>query len=377
MKKREIALLIFFFILFVSAGCAKKPITPRSIALQEAKSAGSYKAMETMAMEPLAADSIKSKISDSISEPVRVKKRMVHYNGYAKMRSVKPKELIDQARDLVVGSGGYVEQIREGNASFRVPVKEFHAVFRKILTLGDVISKNISATDVTDSFIDIDLKLKIARASRDRYIELLAQTEDEEEKISLLKEISRLNESIESMENMLKTLSVLSEFSRISLDVIGIETALSAGDKQDIFEFRWIHDLSPFSRTNLENSERISFETPKDMVSLGGKTWITESADGVVFYAYQRPNNPLGDSEFWTNSVKTRLEQGFKPASVFPAGDYTCLRWESLSDKPYVYVLGLYAHDAKIDVFEIYYPTLDHEKRFRGAITDVVKKGSK
>jgi len=40
-------------------------------------------------------------------------------------------------------------------------------------------------------------------------------------------------------------------------------------------------------------------------------------------------------------------------------------------------VLGLCAKDKNLEVFEIYYPTLDHEKRFEEAIADVLKKGVK
>ena len=342
----------------------------------KAESSEAYRMLESFDASP-APTSMKSMRADTPRDPAPAKKRMVHYNGYARLRSPKPQELIDQARALVIGAGGYVEQIREGNASFRVPAKEFHGLFKKILTLGDVLSKNITANDVTDSYSDIDLKLKIAKASRNRYIELLNQSDDEEEKLSLLKEISRLNESIEAMENMLKTLSSLAEFARLNLDVVGIEKKTASEEKPDILEFKWIHELSPFSRTNLESGEKLAFDPPKDMVPLGGKKWIAESADGVVFWAYRKANVPVGDSNFWISAVKNRLESEFKSTTVKSAGQYISIRWESLSDKPYVYVLGLYASGRNLDVFEIYYPTLDHEKRFEAAITETLVKGSK
>lgn len=377
LRKNAIALAAALVLIFIAASCGSKRMDASPLAaLERADSEGAYRMMETYDA-PSAPPPMKSLRADTPREPVPAKKRMVHYNGYARMRSPKPADLIEQARVMVVASGGYVEQIREGSAVFRVPVKAFHETFKKILSLGDVLSKNISAQDVTDAFTDIDLKLKIAKASRNRYIELLNQTEDEEEKLSLLKEIGRLNESIEAMENMLKTLSALADFSRLSLDVTGIETAPVSGEKPDIFEFRWIHDLSPFSRANLENSGRLSFETPKDMVDLGGKNWITESADGVLFYAYKRPNNPSGDTPFWASAVKNRLEQGFRNITEKSSGLFTGLRMESLTDKPYVYVLGLYAKDKDLFVYEIYYPSLDHEKKFETAITDAIVKGAK
>ncbi len=365
----------FIFLLFVMA-CGTKHMTGSPMAdMEKAEAAGAYRMMDSYAeMAPAPMKSMK--LSDTRNEP-KPAKRMVHYNGYGKMKSPRPVELIAQAKDIVIASGGYVEHIRENSAGFRVPVKTFSETFKKILSLGTVISKNISASDVTDSFNDMDLKLKIAKASRNRYLELLNKTDDEAEKLALLKEIGRLNESIEAMESMLKTLGTLADFSRISLDVTGISTDPVSDETKDIFEFQWIHDLSPFSRSSLENGSRIAFETPRDMVHLGGKNWITESADGVVFFAYRRPNHPSGDSRFWADAIKTRIGKAFKSSGEFSEGAFTCLRWESLSDKPYVYVLGLYAHDGYLDLVEMYFPTLDHEKQFKDRIADVLKKGSK
>ena len=361
--------------LFTGLSCGMKHKNHRAVAeLEQTESAGSYRMMEAFDAAPVP---MKAMRSDMAREPAPDKKRMVHYNGYARMRSPKPEDLIEKARGLVIESGGYVEQIRPGNAVFRVPVKEFHGVFKKILALGDVLSKNMSAQDVTDAYTDTDLKMRIATASRNRYLELLNQTDDEEEKLALLKEIARLNESIESMQNMLKTLAALADFSRLSLDVTGMATSPLGGEKPDIFEFRWIHELSPFSRANLQTSRKLEFEAPKDMVLLGEKTWITESADGVVFSACKRTNSPQGDTAFWISAVKERLEKGFKSMTEKQTGSFTCLRMESLSDKPYVYVLGLQVRNRDLQVFEIYYPSLDHEKRFETAITEAIVKGSK
>jgi hypothetical protein len=365
--------------LFTATSCAKRYVRAESpvAALEKSAYPEEYRMNEAFDSDAMSPAPARSARAGSVAEAKPSKKRMVHYNGYARMRSAKPRDLLDKAKNMVVESGGYVEQIRETTASFRVPVKEFRNVFKKILALGDVLSKDITASDITDAYSDIDLKLKIAKASRNRYIELLEQTQDEEEKLSLLKEISRLNESIEAMENMLKTLGALAEFSRISLDVTGIDTNPVAKDKQDIYEFRWIHDLSPFSRSNLENGERLAFDVPADMVDLGGKNFIVESADGAVFYAYKRKNKPEGNSAFWADAVKTRIEQGFKSVTFKTEGKFTCLRCESLSDKPYVYIIGLCAEGENLNVFEAYYPTLDHEKRFDEAITRVVEKDAK
>ncbi|GAB6097135.1 hypothetical protein JCM14469_33890 [Desulfatiferula olefinivorans] len=354
--------------------CGSKQTAPSPSAFLERSKYARYDEAQSVAEpEPIPAPS-----DTNLSlEPSKAAARKVHYNGYARMRSPRPDALIDQARERVVASGGYVERISEGNAVFRVPVRSFQTVFNAILALGEVQARHVSARDVTDAYTDMTLQLSIAKAARNRYLELLNQAADEEEKLSLLNEIARLNERIEAMERRLKTLTTLADFSRISLDVTGIDMGLSSGDTEDVFEFRWIHSLSPFSRACLESGRTLSFETPAGMVALGGPAWITESAEGVVLSAHRRDNRPSGDTAFWVRAVANRLEKGFASMTEKTAGDFTLLRMESLSEPSYVYVVGLRAADKTLQVIEIYYPDEDLETRHGAAILDTLVTGVK
>ena len=76
----------------------------------------------------------------------------------------------------------------------------FQGVFDKILTLGQVLDKSITAQDITDSYNDVELRLKIAQATGRRLMVLLEKAETEKEKLKLLQEIQRINEKIERMQ---------------------------------------------------------------------------------------------------------------------------------------------------------------------------------
>jgi hypothetical protein len=200
---------------------------------------------------------------------------------------------------------------------------------------------------------------------------------DEEEKLKILKEIGRLNEEIERLENIGKTLSALADFSRLTIDVVARMTLSNQTDKPDIYEFKWIRDLSPFSGKNSHEGKTLTFEAPKDMVVIDKVYWTTESADGVVFKAYKRDNEPMGDAGFWIASIKNRIEKEFSKAEVKTIGKYSFIRLVSFSDKPYVYWVGVGTDDKTLRVIEIYYPSVDHETRFINPISDSIIKDVK
>lgn len=89
--------------------------------------------------------------------------RMVHYDGFARLRVTRVEEGVDQVRAVAEGLGGHVERVGSDSITVRVPVASFRAAFDQVLTLGEVLDKSLTAQDVTDAFTSVDLRLKTAR----------------------------------------------------------------------------------------------------------------------------------------------------------------------------------------------------------------------
>ena len=308
--------------------------------------------------------------SDVASKPA---KRMVHYNGYAKLKVVKPSDTLDKASEIVISAGGYVERRRERSAGFRIPVKKFKSIFDKVLDLGIVLKKSVSAEDVTDQYTDMALRLRVSKKSLRRYMELLAKTDDEEEKIRLLNEISRLNEAIEYLENSVKVLSLLADFSRLNLETVPFNKISLRIKSEDIKAFRWINALTPFSYKIAQRETKLGFDVPEKLVLIKGDIWRTESADGTAFWTHKRANKPVGDTDFWLNALKVRMEKEFASLEMRTAGKYKYLRLTSLSDKPYIYYIGVKAENNDLNVFEAYFPDNDQEKTYCDAVIKVLE----
>ncbi|HEY8090725.1 MAG TPA: DUF4349 domain-containing protein, partial [Polyangiaceae bacterium] len=73
------------------------------------------------------------------------------------------------AREL----GGYLAQRGDTSVTVRVPRPRFDDALARIEKLGDVLHRNVAAEDVTDEYVDLELRLKNARAMRDQLAQLL------------------------------------------------------------------------------------------------------------------------------------------------------------------------------------------------------------
>jgi len=95
----------------------------------------------------------------------------------------------------------------EQRVTLRIPADRFDA-FLGDLEKGVVRfdSKSITATDVTEEFIDISQRLKVKKATEERYIALLAKAASVRDVLETEKYISEVRSEIESLEGRLKYL---------------------------------------------------------------------------------------------------------------------------------------------------------------------------
>jgi hypothetical protein len=112
--------------------------------------------------------------------------------------------------------GGYLAQRTDTQVTIRVPRPRFGEAMDRIARLGDVLHRSVSAEDVTDEFVDLDLRLKNARALRDQLAELLkgAAVKDA---VEIEKELAKVTEVIEQIEGRLKVLRDRVGFSTITV----------------------------------------------------------------------------------------------------------------------------------------------------------------
>jgi hypothetical protein len=302
--------------------------------------------------------------------------RMVHYDGSVQLRVTDPRKTLDEAAVMAAGMGGFVEQQDETMLMMRVPVEHIREAFNKLLGLGDVLSKSLSAADITDAFTATELRLKTMRTSRDRLIVLLANVKDEHERLEILGEIRRLTEEIDALDLRVKTLAKLAAFSRLTLQVQPRETRGTT--KADaLAAFRWIDDLSPFRRDTAQAGSLLKLKAPAEMVVLDeARHWIAESADGAVVWTSRRKNSPRGSSDFWASAIAERMQADFAETKRGKIGNFDFVTFADGGSTHYRYMIGVRAEGDDLEVIEIYYPTPEHEKRYSPGVNAVIPAGT-
>ncbi len=386
--------------LFLLSGCAKKAMAPEPMAevgayggMEEMDDYGGVADMEVAAISrsaprrskrapaapppPVASPAPAGRAPVPEAAPATPAKpaRMVHYSGWTRVRVAKVEEAADAVVALARAVDGEVERVGGRVVTIRVPVARFQEVFARLTAeLGDVLDKSISAEDVTEAFQSMDLRLGTARKTRDRLVELLARSENEQEKLALVREIQRVSEEIDRMEAQLRTLSRLASMSRITVELEPRAAQAWTGQQEPTAELAWLRALSPF-RPDIVSREgdKLVLDVPAGMVQLTPKArFIAESADGARIWSGRLPNEPVGDAAFWIGALQTRLAGDFASAEVRQLGGFTVLTLVDRADSPYTWVIAIRDVGRKLHVVEAYFPTPEQTARHQAAVEAVL-----
>jgi hypothetical protein len=111
-------------------------------------------------------------------------------------------------------SGGHVEGDERGawgrnstvTLRVRIPADKFDAFVQDMQGLGELEHQNISATDVTSEWVDVEARIAAKRAVEKRYLELAAQAKNVQEMLEVERELGNVRAEVESMEARLKVM---------------------------------------------------------------------------------------------------------------------------------------------------------------------------
>jgi hypothetical protein len=118
---------------------------------------------------------------------------------------------------LTRDAGGFLSHKTNDAIVVRVPAARFHDVIAAIEKVGDVLARNISADDITQEYLDLEVRLKSARAVRERLEQLLGRAAKVEEALAIEREIDRVVAQIEEMEGRLKYMQDRAQYSTITV----------------------------------------------------------------------------------------------------------------------------------------------------------------
>jgi len=126
-------------------------------------------------------------------------------------------------QDIAASLGGWVEHSmvtdEYATVTVKVPAGSLESALSQIRRVGTVKSESRSATDVTDQLVDLDARLRNARAEEQRLLQILERAETVSEILQVEDRLSYVRERIERLEAQKKMLEEQVDYATITVSV--------------------------------------------------------------------------------------------------------------------------------------------------------------
>jgi len=143
--------------------------------------------------------------------------RMLIYTGQLAMAVANVESSVQATQRLADEVGGYILTMTANTITIRVPAKQFFPVLERLKALGQTLSKNVSAQDVADEYVDLQLRLKNAEVLRDRLVAILEKASNVKDTLEVERELNRVREEIERLKGRIAQLDKLIAYSTIEV----------------------------------------------------------------------------------------------------------------------------------------------------------------
>jgi len=145
---------------------------------------------------------------------------------------------VNKVTASVTAAGGYVQDVKQSgtkqqgrsiNITVRVPSGQYEVLTNIVRELGEVTTQHQWTEDVTEQFVDLELRIKTKEAHLTQLQKLYAQGGTIKEMMELESEIGRVTADLESMKGMMRVLSNRVDFSTMVINLYepGVPTPIS------------------------------------------------------------------------------------------------------------------------------------------------------
>jgi len=158
---------------------------------------------------------------------------MLQLIAYQVTLSIEVKEFAaakTKLEEIVAQAGGYIAQARSAETpnqpqradlTLRVPAEQLSAVLEELRGLGRVVNEQISSEEVTEQVIDLDARMRNARATEQRLIRVLNErTGKVADVLEVEREITRTRQEIERMDARRQNLLQRAEMATVQVALL-------------------------------------------------------------------------------------------------------------------------------------------------------------
>jgi hypothetical protein len=169
--------------------------------------------------------------------------RMLVYTGTIALEVARVDEAAAKFLQQVKEWQGYLTT-QQGNVyTVRLPASRFEEAFAAARTWGRVVAEERNASDVTEEFLDLGIRLDNARKSRDRLLALLEKADKVEDILRIEEQLRRLTEEIERMEGRRKFLADQVAMATLTISFQAIAETGAQRRRRTMSRFDWVNQV--------------------------------------------------------------------------------------------------------------------------------------
>lgn len=150
---------------------------------------------------------------------------------------------LERIQALAKELGGHLMRRSNRDIQIRVPKERFEEALDVLAEVGDVLHRDVRAEDVSERYRDFEVRLRNARAVRERLSELLARAQNVEDALRIESELGRITLEIERFEAALRNLRERIAYSTITV-TFARHRSQDISPRQDVtLPFPWLNNL--------------------------------------------------------------------------------------------------------------------------------------
>lgn len=305
----------------------------------------------------------------------------LHYEGYLRLEHRQADSVLNEAESLAVHLGGHTQSRSLGSTELLIPPSKFDTCYFALQTMAQVLDKSRSVAHLGDAVADNALRIRIASSSLDRLNILLSKAKTDSERISLLKEIQRIRDELESLQGQSRTLTQLVQFSQITINISAPDQRQNLAPLQEPIALAWISQwgnrnsswsrlahaqgIKP-ARIKLKQLGADFVEIPQEQKQI----LQFASASGTQIYSSTKINDPRGDLRFWKAVFEDKIGKKAAKFEWDSSASFALLKtldWKNARQSPSTTPRTWYAlriADEQLDLLQIKFPNADQESRF-------------
>ena len=186
------------------------------------------------------APSVSVNASTSNTGSVVMTDRKIVKNAALSIKTKSYDTLLADVKQKIEQHGGYIEESQEYNfdsgsnrsvdMDVKIPADKLEKFIEEISLVGTVTSKTVSSDDITDSYIDVESRIKALETEEKTLLGILEKAESLTDVIELQKRLSTVRTDLEAMKAKKQSYDNMVAYSEVFLDINEVERVVEGGE---------------------------------------------------------------------------------------------------------------------------------------------------